>query len=363
MNSDKVHIFISTSFEPLRKAQADQLATILGLIGFEVMFGDEMYQESIPEGIQNRIAVASAVIGLLTRREKYESREAWATHPWVIAELVWAHSKNKPCILLLEDGVEFDGTLLGNREVIRFCSDNFAEALVTAVKYFHKSLREASIMGRTTVKEEPIVSRVIDEPIEEEWEESVKNLIAESRACALKKDFEGALKACNEALQQDPTCWRALANKGMALAHLGQWMAADDAFSQVINQFPNNEHAMARAYHNRGWVIALRDGWADASLESLEARHDFFASSLELETSRVYTRASLLICKVLLGRLDEATLLLERSLKHQGFIDVLKEEISRVGHVGHDVLRQLPRWLAHMLFPSEHPPDEVGTIE
>lgn len=94
------------------------------------------------------------------------------------------------------------------------------------------------------------------------------------------------------------------------------------------------------------------------NVEALQKEEEFYEAALALVHSLTVTRASLIQCRILLGKLSEASLLLMQSLNYSGFLAALHHENKNRGYLGHQILRQLPEseWLYHFSSPSGRPP-------
>ena len=140
----------------------------------------------------------------------------------------------------------------------------------------------------------------------------------------------------------------------MALVHLGRYTEAAECFDFVCSEFTQNSHAVARALHNKAWLIGVRDGYANA--DSIGERLSLYQESLALDNSRIYTRALVLICYALLGRNEDAERFLKSSLRWEGFVAALREELDDLGTSGHKALTSFPDWLRDLLYPQKTKP-------
>jgi tetratricopeptide (TPR) repeat protein len=342
MSKIKRRLFIIHHFDKQGRERAELLADILTLLTVEVVFGENFAGLRVSEGVQRRIAKAGLVVALLTRDVKV-GEDIWQPSQWVIQEVTWAAAHRVPCLLVVEEGVRFDG-LLGDLEQIRFTSDGFARTL----RRIHD---QVETMMRLTVG--------IPDDMPRSKLSQVQVLIIAARRSARRCRWGEVLRLSEEALLLDPTAWEAALNKGVALVYLGHLKSAEQVFLRALEDFPGGgDLLLSKANHNLGWVGDVRDaGRLDPKALRKMARH--WERALSLDRRCVDTRASLVLCRAALDELDEANFLLMDSLIYPGFLQVLKREIAAKGAIGHRLLGKLPEWLYPVLF-NQHIEEEYG---
>jgi hypothetical protein len=344
-------IFLAFAFDLVNRARADSISSILRPLGHEVLLGDQLHGDRISTAVQDLVSNSDGLIAVLSRRDQF-SDGGWSTHPWVIEEAAWAYAKGKMVLRVVEDGVTNIGGIAGDVEELRFPSGQFETCiprLISFADYVYK--KSASIPALRPVEVRQTYSVVPEEPVEDSWGDEVKELIWQTREKAKLELFQDCLELSNRAVAIDPKCWRAHLNRGVALVHLGSYKDAADAFDYVAGSFSDAATIVARALHNKAWLISMRDGLGEE--KSLRIRKELYLQALALDNRRKFTRAMVLICMVLLHEEDTARPFLEASLKWKGFIDALREELDALGGLGLQVVQQLPEWLRDLLYPTE----------
>jgi tetratricopeptide (TPR) repeat protein len=251
----------------------------------------------------------------------------------------------------VEEGVELGG-IAGDVEEARFVSGRFEECIAAVMSFAEAIARNGSGTSRLpAVARRQVYSVIPIGEVEESWGPEVKQIVEEIRAKAAAEQFVDALELSSKALRLQPECWRARINKGVALVHLRRYVEAEREFDIVAASFASMATVVATALHNKAWLLGVRDGLGDRA--SVARRKELYLQALALDNRRIFTRAMVLICMVLLHEEDQARPFLEASLKWNGFVTALREEIQALGGLGFRVLTQLPPWLRDVLFPHE----------
>lgn len=355
-------IFLSTSFEDGDRARADVIASLIRGVGPEVVFGDNLNGQSVSTSVRERIESSDALIAILSRRRPLADGN-WMTHPWVIEEATWAAAKGKRVLRVVEDGVQEIGGIIGDVENIRFSTGQFERCILKILGFARfVSERSANRPAVQTVERRPQPrSVVVDEPLEAEWSEEVQRLVKETRNRAALELFSDALGLSNQAIRIDPTCWRAYINRGVALVHLGRYAEADATFDEVASTFSRSGSIVAKALHNKAWLIGVRDGFD--SERTLRMRKDLYLQALALDNRRLMSRAMVLICMVLLEEEESSRPFLEASMRWEGFLGALRGELDALGALGLKAAHQFPSWLRNLLYPTESVTAKGGRYE
>jgi tetratricopeptide (TPR) repeat protein len=203
---------------------------------------------------------------------------------------------------------------------------------------------------------------VSDEPLQNECDEEVKLLILGIRCLARQHRYEEALSLARDATRIAPSYWRAWITRGTLLALFGKVDEADEIFRRVETDFADDPKAVAAGLHGRAWINELRFGIAPPADVSEETTR-LYERSLRLDASRTNTRACLIIRRLLscggAGRHEKG---LEDAVLREGFLEHLRLELEHLRHkldesgaVVHEVLRAIlkaiPAWLRHLLYP------------
>ncbi|MGC8605455.1 MAG: hypothetical protein ACP5VS_17455, partial [Desulfomonilaceae bacterium] len=121
-------IFIAHRFDASGKNYFESLSTFLKLLGFQVKHGKEYTSEGIPDKVRSRID--SQDIFIVTVSGPGEA-------PWLIAEPTYALGKGKHIVLAVENGANYDPTILGkDLEQIRFGSGHIEQTFIPLLQEF-----------------------------------------------------------------------------------------------------------------------------------------------------------------------------------------------------------------------------------
>jgi hypothetical protein len=119
-------------FDNRAAALGRSVKEFLSLLAIEVVEGEAYSAQRIPAKVESLIDSQEIYIGLVTKNPE---------HDWIIAEVAYARGKGKHIVLILEEGANFNPTILGRDfEQIRFSGD-------TVEKTFTKLLREFRSIG------------------------------------------------------------------------------------------------------------------------------------------------------------------------------------------------------------------------
>jgi len=337
------YVFIIHHFGERSRKDADLLKWILNERNISTMYGENVVGK-LSENVTRRIESAGVVVAILTRDVEIGGGR-YQPSQWTLQELTWAVALNVPCIIVLEEGVEFDGGLVGDLQQIRFAPGEFSSTL-------QRVFNQVKALLNSVVISQELPEDVLNDRA---W-----RLIVKAREEAAKGNFENVLRLSKEAWELDKTAWRAALNMGVALVKLGQLPQAKKIFLEILKTFDDNGQAKAMAHHNLGWLEQVKSAGNPHDIKSLQAEVNCYEAALAAMHSKTHTRASLLQCQVLLGEVIEASTLLMQSLNYHGFLEALRYETIQRGYLGHQILRQLPEseWLYPLLFPVWHTDDD-----
>jgi hypothetical protein len=96
-------VFLAHRFDDRGKAAADALGRFLRCLGFEVREGEGYEAREIPAKVSDRIAATDTFICVVTQ----------GNHSWILSEISFAKGLKKRVLLLCEEGVAFNGGILG----------------------------------------------------------------------------------------------------------------------------------------------------------------------------------------------------------------------------------------------------------
>lgn len=343
MSETEKYVYIVHHFDERGRERAKLLAGILNLLNVRTRFGEDLKGARVSSGVQELIESAHIVVVLLTR-DVNVGEGAWLPSPWIVQEVTWAVAHQVPCLLLVEEGVKFDGGIAGDLEQIRFASGGFAGVLARTAGQVHALLSIDTAIPRKLPRAD--------------LSDRVRLLIMEAREYAKKRRWDEVFRLSEEALALDGGAAQAALNKGVALLNLGQLAAAERFFVRMLGEFAHAEDSLlSKVYGNLALIEEVRDAGA-LNVKAMRRQARLLEKSLALDHKNIYTRAALALCRVALGELSEAAAVLADSLKYRGFLKVLRRDVESKGAVGHRLLRQLPDWLYSLLFPTWHTDDE-----
>lgn len=352
MHEEQKRVFIPTSFDEKGKERAGLVTEFLELFELRCVLGETFGGDEVAKGVRERIDDSWFVVPILSRRVKV-GENTWIPSEWLWQELAWAKKAGKDCLILVEEGVRFDGGILGNVEYLKFDPNKFTDVLIPLGRQVRALLnRRLMTIG---LKRMPIHTYVSDEPLFKECSDDAKLLVLEIRHLAKQQRFDEALTLAKKATGIDPNCWRSWTSLGALHVQLGDVEEGDKLFAQVLRDFANNNKASAAAWHNRAWVQEIKNG-CNPSLHALRESSRLYEKALKLDDTRVNTRACLLIIRQMLGEADKAERLLEDSVLYEGFLDALRLEFDERGARTHQVLQTLPKWLRHLMYPIRRNP-------
>ena len=191
---------------------------------------------------------------------------------------------------------------------------------------------------------------VADDPLQDECGDEVKLLILGIRCLSRQQRYEEALSLANDAIRLAPSYWRAWINRGTLLALFGKVDDAEEVFGRVVTEFAGDPKAVAAGLHGRAWINELRFDLAPPA-DVLRETTRLYETSLRLDDSRANTRACLFINRLMSGGVGGHEKILEDSVLREGFLENLRLELDERGAKMHEVLKAIPTWLRHLLYP------------
>lgn len=128
-------VFLSYSFRQEDKELVEGLEKLLESAGYIVITGEKNRMGSISKKIMNQIKEAENFLVVMTRRDKKDNGK-YTTSSWILEEKGAAIALGKPCLMLIEEGVDEReiGGLQGDDEWIPFTRNNFASKIADAIR-------------------------------------------------------------------------------------------------------------------------------------------------------------------------------------------------------------------------------------
>ena len=140
-----VEVFRPTAFVGHSFSEADlpfvhAVTETLQALGIAVFTGERPKADRISEKVKRMIDGQHIFVGIFTKRDKIEGRNAWTTSPWVLDEKAYAYGKGRKLILLKEAEVESIGGIQGDYEFLPFTRENFHLVIVRLIQLFTLSV-------------------------------------------------------------------------------------------------------------------------------------------------------------------------------------------------------------------------------
>jgi tetratricopeptide (TPR) repeat protein len=191
---------------------------------------------------------------------------------------------------------------------------------------------------------------VSDEPLHSECADEVKLLILGIRHLARQQRYEEALSLAREATRLAPSYWRAWVTLGTLLALFGKVEEAEKIFRRVVTDFAGDPKAVAAGLHCHAWINEIRFGDRPPGDVPQETTR-LYEAALRLDNSRTNPRACLAISRLMSEGGGGHEQELEDSVLHEGFLENLRFELDKRGARIQEVLKAIPTWLRHLLYP------------
>src|SRR3712207_6119789 len=102
------YVFIVHRFDQRGRERAELLAGILNLLNIRTRFGEDFKGSRVSEGVQ-RLVESAHVVAVLMTRDVNVGEGTWLPSQWILQEVTWTVAHHVPCLLLVEEGVQFDG--------------------------------------------------------------------------------------------------------------------------------------------------------------------------------------------------------------------------------------------------------------
>jgi hypothetical protein len=128
-------IFLSFSYRPEDKELVEGFKMLLETSGFMIITGEKNPMGSLSRNILQKIQQAEKCIVVMTCRDKKENGK-FTTSSWLLEEKGAAIALGKPCLMLVEDGIDDKeiGGLQGDDQRLHFSRNNFTRVVADALK-------------------------------------------------------------------------------------------------------------------------------------------------------------------------------------------------------------------------------------
>jgi hypothetical protein len=130
-------VFVGQSFVSADAKVNQCVFDVLTGMGLSVVTGEKPKADRISEKVKALIEQQSIFLGIFTRRDKIARKSEWTTSAWVIDEKAYALGRQKPLILLKEQGVNSIGGIQGDYEYIEFSRDALEIIAVKLISLFN----------------------------------------------------------------------------------------------------------------------------------------------------------------------------------------------------------------------------------
>lgn len=123
----KPKVFLSYPFDDRNDWIKHCVPALLRWYGCKVLTGDKYKGQEIKTEVAKDISQSNLLVAFVAKQEKVVTG-GWTTSPWVLQETGFACGKGVSVVLVVEDGVDVTGGILGNIGIIRLDAD--AEAFL-----------------------------------------------------------------------------------------------------------------------------------------------------------------------------------------------------------------------------------------
>lgn len=129
-------VFVGQSFAANDSEVNKCVGDVLEALGATVVTGEKPKADSISEKVKALIEGQAIFVGIFTRRDKIARKPEWTTSPWVIDEKAYAVGRQKPLVLLKEQGVGSIGGIQGDYEFIEFSRESLGSLALRLIHLF-----------------------------------------------------------------------------------------------------------------------------------------------------------------------------------------------------------------------------------
>jgi hypothetical protein len=133
--------FVGHSFSEADLPFVHAVTETLEALGVAVLTGEKPKAGRISEKVKRMIDAQHIFLGMFTRRDKIEGKNAWTTSAWVLDEKAYAYGKGRKLILLKEAEVESIGGIQGDYEFLSFTREHFHKVIVKLIQLFTLSVK------------------------------------------------------------------------------------------------------------------------------------------------------------------------------------------------------------------------------
>ena len=121
-------IFIAHRFDSKGEKYFETVSTFLVLLGFDVQHGKNYTSQAIPDKVRTLIDSQDILLAIISGNEEA---------PWLIAEPNYALGREKHVVLAVENGANYDATILGkDLEQIRFEPGHIEQSFIHLLREF-----------------------------------------------------------------------------------------------------------------------------------------------------------------------------------------------------------------------------------
>jgi tetratricopeptide (TPR) repeat protein len=181
----------------------------------------------------------------------------------------------------------------------------------------------------------------------------VKLLMLKIRFLSRQRRYAEALELARQAILRAPRYWRAWISYGSLQSLLGDLDEGEAVFRRVRKEFSADPKAVAAALHGCACVKEVR-GELNPSEDDLRDVLRLYEEALELDESRVNTRACFVINSLLSRQTDRGLKVFESSLLCEGFFEAMllerrERELRDYGAKMYRVAQVLPLWFRDLM--------------
>lgn len=122
-------VFIAHGFDNAGKAYAGKARLFFEELGIKVETGEYYEPGNVPDKVKSRIESCDIFMAIVTPQDD---------HTWITQETIFAASKDKQPIVLVDDSLNFKSGMLGDIEYIHFTHEHLSDSFIKILQGLNK---------------------------------------------------------------------------------------------------------------------------------------------------------------------------------------------------------------------------------
>src|SRR5688572_4356654 len=123
-------VFVAYGFTKENQWIKDLIYPLVESFGGEVTDGENVQGENVPDTVITTIKESDALIGILTKVDRVESKGFWTTRNWVVQELAGARTSGRLFVEVRDRDVDPNRGMHSDRQPITYGEDESKEKLL-----------------------------------------------------------------------------------------------------------------------------------------------------------------------------------------------------------------------------------------